>query len=103
PTPPVDPGGTTVLTGTWGVYLLTMLMNAGVALDSVDPVTDGWAGDAYVTWTSGGHDCFRLDTRIDTAAEATSLPNALGSWAGLNAGAAVPAVDATTVRASRCS
>ncbi len=99
-TPPAE--GTVVESGTWGQFLLTLLLRNGVALDSVDPVTQGWAGDAYVTWENGTEDCLRLDTRMDTAAQASALGSELTTWAGGRPDAQVQALDATTVRVTTC-
>jgi hypothetical protein len=77
--PPAD--GPIVESGTWGQYLLSLIIDNGLTLDKVDPATVGWAGDGYVTWQSGGVDCIRLDTQMDTAAEATTVHNALATWA----------------------
>jgi hypothetical protein len=101
--PPVDPGGTPVDGGTWGQYLLTMVLKNGLALDTVEPVTRGWAGDAYVTWTDGSRSCLRLDTRMDTADEATSLRNALASWAATRSSASVVDLGGATTRLTACS
>jgi hypothetical protein len=101
-TPPVDPGGVVADSGTWGQFLLTLVLHDGLALDSVDPVTDGWAGDAFVTWTAGTQHCLRLDTKMDTATEATTLSGALSSWASSHPGATVAATAPDTVRLTSC-
>jgi hypothetical protein len=100
PVPPAE--GTVVDSGTWGQYLLTLLIRNGLALDQVDPATVGWAGDAYVTWENGAQDCLRLDTRMDTAAQADGLRAALQSWASTRPAAAVAALDASAVRLTTC-
>lgn len=98
--PPAE--GTVVESGTWGQFLLTLLIRNGIALDQVDPVTHGWAGDAFVSWEDGSQDCLRLDTRMDTAEQATALRAALASWASTRPAAAVADVDPTTVRVTTC-
>ncbi|MFN8051437.1 MAG: hypothetical protein U0Q22_08380 [Acidimicrobiales bacterium] len=101
PTPPA--AGTVVNSGSWGRFFMTLVLGNGVNLDgSVDPVTDGWAGDAYVTWTSGAQRCIRIDTRSDTAAQSATLGAALTTWSQGHSGATVAAVDATTVRLTSC-
>ena len=101
PTPPAD--GIVVRNGPWGQFLLTLLLREGIALDAVDAATAGWAGDAYVTWTSGPLSCLRLDTRMDDAGRATTLENALGAWAERHAGAVVEALSPETVRLTSCA
>lgn len=101
--PPAD--GTVVQSGTWGQYLLSLVIDNGLTLDKVDPATIGWAGDGYVTWQAGSSDCLRLDTQMDTAAEAATVHHALTTWA---AGALAPAattvtdIGPSTVRLTSC-
>ncbi|MFZ4519946.1 MAG: hypothetical protein ACOYOP_16265, partial [Microthrixaceae bacterium] len=99
--PPAD--GTVVRSGRFGQFLLTLLIREGLALDRVDPATSGWAGDSYVTWTSGTASCLRLDTRTDDVATADTLATALADWAARRAGAAVERPDPTTVRVTTCA
>lgn len=101
PTPPA--GATAVDSGTWGRFLMSLVLQNGVNLDGqADPVTDGWAGDAFVTWTSGSTSCIRIDTRSDTPARADSLRGALTTWAATN-GAIVGALDPQTTRMTACA
>jgi len=72
-------------------------------LDSVDPVTRGWAGDAFVTWRAGAVSCIRLDTRMDTAAQAASVRNALTTWAATRASTSVVDLGSETTRLTACS
>ncbi len=98
--PPAE--GTVVESGTWGQFLLTLLIRNGIALDQVDPVTHGWAGDAYVAWEDGSQDCLRLDTRMDTPTQADALRAALASWASTRPAASVSELDPSTVRVTTC-
>ena len=99
PTPPA--GGAVAASGSWGQFLLSLLLHNGVAVD-VDPVTVGWAGDAFVSWTNGAQSCVRLDTRMDTQTEANALSAAVNNWA-VNQPAAVVTVPApATVRLTTC-
>lgn len=100
-TPPAD--GPVVRFGRFGQFLLTLLLRDGLALDAVDPVTVGWAGDAYVTWTQGSASCLRLDTRMDDTTRADGLAAALGAWAARRAGATVASLDPLTVRLTTCA
>jgi hypothetical protein len=101
PTPAAD--GTAVESGSWGQYLLTLLLRNGIALDQVDPVTVGWAGDSYVSWTAGAVDCMRLDTRMDTQTEADALQAALSTWAASRPAATVTPNGPDTVRLTSCA
>jgi len=98
--PPAD--GAEVTRGSWGQFLLTLLLQEGLGLDRVAAETDGWAGDAYVTWTAGTQRCLRLDTRMDSAAQAETLRSALVGWAGSRAGAQIDVLDPTAVRLTSC-
>lgn len=101
-TPPAD--GTVVATGTWGRFNMTLVLAEGISLDaSVDPATDGWAGDAFVTWTAGSERCIRIDTRSDTPAQATALLGALTTWSSNRVDASAEALDATTTRVTSCT
>lgn len=103
PTPPIEPGGTMVTSGTWGQFLLTMLIRSGLALDSVDPATVGWAGDSYVTWSAGAQSCFRLDVVMDTPEQAASLRAALATWLGTRPGATALDMGGSTTRVTSCT
>ena len=101
PTPPA--GGSIVNSGSWGQFFMTLLLGEGVNLDAtLNPVTDGWAGDSFVTWTSGTASCIRIDTRSDTAPQSDALRGALTTWASTH-GAIVSAVDPTTARVTACN
>ena len=99
--PPAD--GPIVESGSWGQYLLSEIIGEGSALVGVAPSTVGWAGDAYVTWHGSGVDCIRLDTRMDTVPEATTLHGALDAWSSLHPAAAITTVDDHTVRLTSCA
>jgi hypothetical protein len=98
-------GGTTVESGTWGQYLLSLLIDNGLTLDQLDPATSGWAGDGYVTWQNGSQDCIRIDTQMDTPAQAATLHRALAGWAAgafAPAGATVTDLSPSVVRVASC-
>lgn len=101
PVPPAD--GPVVRSGPFGQFALTLLLREGLALDAVDPVTDGWAGDAYVTWTAGTASCLRLDTRMDDAQRAAALHAALTDWSGRHPGSTVATPGTDTVRLTACA
>ncbi len=101
--PPAD--GTVTDSGTWGQYLLSLIIDDGLTLDKVDPATVGWAGDGYVTWQNGTTDCIRLDTQMDTSDEATAVQTALNTWASgpfAPAQVAITSTGPTTVRLTAC-
>lgn len=101
PTPPAD--GAVVRSGTWGQFLLTLILQNGLSLDAtVNPLTVGWAGGSFVTWTAGGDDCIRIDTRMDTGAQAHDLATALGAWAVERSAASV-STTGNDVRLTSCN
>jgi len=103
PVPAPPAGGTVVNSGSWGQFFMTLLLGEGINLDAaLNPATNGWAGDAYVTWTSGSESCITIDTRSDTAAQSDVLRGALTTWAGSH-GAQVSALDTTTARVTSCN
>ena len=78
PTPPAT--GAVVASGRWGQFTMSLLLANGIDIDgSINPATNGWAGDAFVTWTSGAQRCIRIDTRSDTPAQSTALRGALST------------------------
>jgi hypothetical protein len=101
PVPPAE--GTVVRSGPFGQFLLTLLLREGLALDAVDPVTVGWAGDAYVSWTTGTSSCVRLDTRMEDTARADALEAALVGWTGRHPGATVTDLGGDTIRLTACA
>jgi hypothetical protein len=101
-TPPVEPGGTQVDSGTWGQFLLSMVIRSGLVLDSVDPATRGWAGDAFVSWRNGAQSCLRVDTRMDTDEQAATLRGALATWSATRSGSSVVDLGGATTRFTAC-
>ena len=100
-TPPAD--GPVVQSGRFGQFNMSLLVQQGIDIDAtINPVTAGWAGDAFVTWRSGGSSCIRLDTQTDTPAQATVLDTALVTWSALHPGATISQTGAT-VRLTSCS
>lgn len=102
---PVDDDGenTTVASGSWGQFLTSLILTDGVNIDArIKSVTNGWAGDAFVTWTSGDTSCIRIDTRQDDAGSSDRLGSALDKWAS-RTGATLDRLDETTTRLTRCA
>lgn len=99
--PPAD--GVIVASGTWGRFLTSLIITDGINLDGrIKSVTDGWAGDAFVTWTEGERSCIRIDTRQDDEDSSARLGVSLQKWAG-RSGASLERLDATTTRLTRCA
>jgi hypothetical protein len=97
-------GGTVVNSGSWGRFFMSLILSEGINLDgTVNPVTDGWAGDAYVSWTAGSISCIRIDTAQDTAAQANGLRSALTTWSANHPNSTVAAIDTTTTRLTSCA
>ncbi len=100
-TPPAD--GPVVAASTWGQFFMSLILSNGINLNgATDPVTDGWAGDSYVTWIAAGESCIRIDTRQDTASLADRLRSALDAWSA-RSGGQIQALDSTTIRLTRCA
>ena len=102
PAPPTEGGAPVVRSGGFGPFLLSMVLREGVVLDTLDPLTAGWAGGAYTTWEAAGDDCIRVDTAWDSAADAADIAAALSGWGSLHAGAVVEMPTSGTVRLTRC-
>ena len=102
PTPPTEGGAVAVRTGQFGPLLLSLVLREGIVLDTLDPLTSGWAGGSYVTWKDGAAECIRVDTTWDSNGEAVNLANALAGWSGLHSGATVEMPAPTEVRLTRC-
>ena len=94
--------GTIVEQGSFGVFLMTLLLRDGLALDTVDIDTDGWAGDSYVSYTMGGQSCIAIVTQMDTAPKLATLTARLNVWASTHSGTTVSSPAATSVRIDRC-
>ncbi|MFV0315336.1 MAG: hypothetical protein ACK5O2_00030 [Microthrixaceae bacterium] len=99
--PPTDSGAPVVRSGQFGPLLLSLVLREGIVLDTLDPLTEGWAGGSYTSWESTSGSCIRADTVWDTAADAAAVVGALEEWAGRHEGATVD-LAATSVRLTRC-
>ncbi len=102
PTPPTDGGAPVLRSGDFGPFLLSLMLREGLVLDTLDPVTAGWAGGSYATWTNGAQSCIRIDQVMDSNAQAVDLGNALYGWGSLHPGATVDMPTSTSVRLTRC-
>ncbi len=94
--------GTIVEQGSFGVFLMTLLLRDGLALDTVDTDTDGWAGDSYVSYSVSGQSCVAIVTQMDTIATTATLTARLNAWASTHSGAVVSSPATTSVRVDRC-
>ncbi len=97
------PSPSTVKSGQFGPFPLSLLLREGLVLDSLDPVTSGWSGGEYVSWTEGPSDCIRIDLEMDGATENSALQSALNSWALFHPGAVVECTSATGSRVTSCA
>lgn len=102
PAPPTDGGAAVVRSGEFGPLLLSLVLREGIVLDALDPVTSGWNGGSYTTWTDGPASCIRVDTTWDTNTDAVDVANALDAWGALHSGAVVEMPTSTDVRLTRC-
>src|SRR5262249_48951121 len=99
-TPPAS--GSVVQSGSWGPFLLSMILDEGATVGALESAAGGWAGDSSVSWTSGSQDCLRIDVAMDTPTQLVALGNALVGWAGRHAGATVVALTDTSLRFTSC-
>ncbi|MGI9579015.1 MAG: hypothetical protein ACR2OH_12500 [Microthrixaceae bacterium] len=102
PAPPTDGAAPAIRTGEFGPLLLSLVLLEGIVLDTLDPLTDGWAGGSYTTWDDAGSPCVRVDTAWDSNSEAVDVANALVAWGTLHSGAVVEMPSTTDVRLTRC-
>lgn len=102
PAPPTDGGTPAARSGEFGPLLLSLVLREGIVLDTLDPLTQGWAGGTYTTWDDAGSPCVRIDTTWDSNAEAVDVANALAGWGSLHTGALVEMPSTTDVRLTRC-
>lgn len=102
PAPPTDAGAPAVRSGEFGPLLMTLVLREGIVLDQVDPLTTGWDGGTYTSWESTTGACIRVDTRWDTAGEASAVTAALNTWGSRHSGTVVESITPTDVRLTRC-
>ena len=88
--------------GEFGPLLLSLVLREGIVLDALDPLTEGWDGGSYTSWESTTGACIRVDTRWDTAGDASALADALDAWGSRHAGTIVESPSPTDVRLTRC-
>ena len=82
PVPKPDSGAKVVTSGVFGQIGLTALLAKGISLDDPANGTEGWAGDSFVTWNDASeHACAKIDTKLDSAADAQELKGVLEGWA----------------------
>lgn len=74
----------------FGMLSLLLVLGERVPFPQAWAAVDGWAGDASVTYRSGGKDCIRIRTELDTEDDAGELRRAVEAWIG----------DRSTARAS---
>ena len=74
-TPPAE--GTVLDEGTFGQFMLQLVLERGLGRGRVNRATAGWGGDRYVLWQQGGEYCLRVDIAADTPADLVELDDAL--------------------------
>lgn len=78
--PPAD--GTSFDQGTFGEYLLLLLLtDGGVDQQRAARAAVGWGGDQYVAWRDGDETCLRVSFEGDTATDTAEIADALDEWA----------------------
>lgn len=93
--PPAD--GRTIDEGVIGEAFLFLVLDSAVDRAVAQRAAEGWGGDRYVVWRSGGRVCVRFNIVTDTARDMTELVSALRSWAAANPGATVRGSDPVAV------
>ncbi len=95
--PPVD--GPVVIDGTVGQLLVEYWLGPNAA--------DGWGGDRFAIWESGGGTCITVDLAADTTADLDDMVAAATRWVGADPEdrtvEPVDGVDRSLLRVSGCS
>jgi hypothetical protein len=100
---PVDkpaPEGKVVDHGVLGEVVLLLMLEEVLPNPVAHKAADGWGGDQYVAWMSGGKTCVKWAIVMDTPTDTAELVSALRTWEGKNPGAAVQVGD--TIVVSNC-
>ncbi|MFT7474148.1 MAG: hypothetical protein ACI81L_001069 [Verrucomicrobiales bacterium] len=99
--PPAD--GPTFESGVWGeaawAAVLADTFDRGEALE----FANGWGGDRFVAWRTGGLACVRIHVEADTPAELDEYAFALEGWARETNGREVFYPTADLVRVTACA
>jgi hypothetical protein len=89
---PPDAEGDVVDQGAFGEQLTALVLADSIAPAIAREAADGWKGDAYVRWQSGGAgSCVRIHYVMDSLDEAQQLYDAFTAWARTRGGAEVDA------------
>lgn len=65
--------------GVMGAWAITTILGDAVGSEQARQAVEGWAGDAYVAWSSGGRTCVRASFVMDSG-EAGVLADAWTTW-----------------------
>lgn len=64
----------------FGMISLLLVLGERLAFPQAWAAADGWKGDASITYRSGGKDCIRVRTQVDTRRDADELESAVKAW-----------------------
>ncbi len=93
--PPAD--GRVADAGVLGERVLALVLSQDGRPSVGRRAAEGWGGDRYVLWTSGGRTCLRWNLVMDTASDTTELVAALRAFTARNRGARVESTDPVVV------
>jgi hypothetical protein len=76
--------------GVFGEQLTALVLADSIAADDARDAADGWTGDSYVMWSSGGAgSCVAIHYQMSSVDEAQVLFDAFTAWARTRGGAQV--------------
>jgi hypothetical protein len=87
--PRVPAGGRIVDEGVVGEFVLRLVLRESSSDEQAGRAAEGWAGDHYVAWRTGGRTCVRTTVVVDTDTDAGELVAGLRKWAADHPGASV--------------
>ena len=64
----------------FGMISLLLVLGERLPFPQAWEAVDGWKGDASITYRSGGKDCIRVRTQLDSQLDADQLEQAVRAW-----------------------
>jgi hypothetical protein len=85
--PVPDAPGNVIDKGVFGEQLTALVLSASIPEDEADAAADGWKGDSYALWQSGGAGaCVTIHYVMDSPDEAQELGQAFSDWSKTRGG-----------------
>jgi hypothetical protein len=75
--------------GVVGEFVLRLVLRESSSDEQAGRAAEGWAGDHYVAWRTGGRTCVRTTVVLDSDTDASELVTGLRKWAADHPGASV--------------